>query len=80
MATLPEITDLFSRLARTLNSIEDVDDDVEEKKSINLSISKLNKSLNLTEDYRVPILEAALSLMCFKSPKVYESVTLKLGF
>ncbi|KAH9762941.1 Acyl-CoA synthetase family protein [Citrus sinensis] len=74
MATLPEITDLFSRLARTLNSIEDVDDDEEEKKSINLSISKLNKSLNLTEDYRVPILEAALSLMCFKSPKVYESV------
>lgn len=74
MATLPEITDLFSRLAQTLNGIEDVDDEGEEKGPISLSISKLNKSLNLAEDFGVSALEAALSLMCFKAPKVFDLV------
>lgn len=80
MATSPEITDLFSRLAKTLKGIEDVDDEGEEKGPISLSILKLNKYLNLTEDFRVSALEAALSLMCFKAPKVHQSIILKLGF
>lgn len=69
MNTLHEVTELFSILALHLQTLNHVEDDDEEE-SINLSISKLNQSLNLCEDSRVRVLETALSLMCFEAPKV----------
>ncbi|KAK2645383.1 hypothetical protein Ddye_020578 [Dipteronia dyeriana] len=79
MTTLPEIINIFSRLAshlQTLNrtsSIQGQDGD-DEDEAINLSISKLNHSLNLCDDSRVRVLDTALSLMCFEAPKVFDSV------
>ncbi|KAI9192442.1 hypothetical protein LWI28_022967 [Acer negundo] len=79
MITLQEIIDLFSRLAshlQTLNrtsSIQGQEGD-DEDEAINLSISKLNHSLNLCDDSRVRVLDTALSLMCFEAPKVFDSV------
>ena len=86
MTTLPEIIDLFSRLAshlQTLNSTSSIhgQDGDGEDEAIDLSISKLNHSLNLCDDSRVRVLDTALSLMCFEAPKVGPpSKILKSGF
>ncbi|KAM1587268.1 hypothetical protein ACFX1X_026788 [Malus domestica] len=79
MTTLPEITDLFARLAIHLKipndtsfpprtSKEDLDD-----AALDLSISELNQSLNPNGDSRVRVLDTVLSLMCFKAPQVFDS-------
>ena len=49
-----------------------------EEEVINVSISKLNQSLNLNENpnSRVRILDTVLSLMCFKEPQVNSSENL----
>ncbi|KAK6147717.1 hypothetical protein DH2020_018629 [Rehmannia glutinosa] len=41
---------------------------------VDLSISNLSRSLNLSEAPRARILDTALSLMCFTAPQVYDSV------
>ncbi|KAJ0030730.1 hypothetical protein Pint_13389 [Pistacia integerrima] len=74
MTTLPEIVDLFSRLTSHLQTLNQNEEEEEEESSINLSISKLNKSLNISQNSRVRVLDAALSLMCFGAPKVFDSV------
>ncbi|XP_065848956.1 uncharacterized protein [Euphorbia lathyris] len=76
---LPEIKDLFSKLAlylQTTTSTSPSNDQFEEDDSysIDLSISKLNQSLNLTGDATgVRVLDTALSIMCFKAPQVFDS-------
>ena len=68
MTTVPELTDLFAKLASHLKTLNQ---DHEEDEALSLSISKLNQSLNLSnEDSRVRVLDTALSLMCFKAPQV----------
>nr|GEW59402.1 hypothetical protein [Tanacetum cinerariifolium] len=69
MSNPPQLTALFAKLASeietTVNQSED--DDV--------LIKSLNQSLNLNEPLpRVRVLDSALSLMCFTSPQVFESV------
>ncbi|MFS7991296.1 hypothetical protein Hanom_Chr12g01069131 [Helianthus anomalus] len=69
MSSRPELTELFTELAsriETRNSQTDQSDDV--------LIADLNQSLNLNEVPRVRVLDTALSLMCFTSPQVFESV------
>ncbi|KAJ7979354.1 putative Acyl-CoA synthetase family member 4 [Quillaja saponaria] len=74
--TASEITDLFARLALHLRNLNDTVSvhDVDEENAIDLSISKLNQSLNLNENSRVRVLDAALSLMGFRAPQVFDSV------
>ncbi|OMO67302.1 hypothetical protein CCACVL1_20627 [Corchorus capsularis] len=74
MAIPPSITEIFARLASHLQLSSSQREDEEE--SLNLAISKLNQSLNLDEspDSGVRVLDTALSLMCYKSPQVYDSV------
>ncbi|KAK9275328.1 hypothetical protein L1049_022592 [Liquidambar formosana] len=70
MITVPEITDLLARLASHLQTLAP-----HEEEACDLAISKLNRSLNLSEeDSRVRVLSTALSLMCFKAPQVFDSV------
>lgn len=72
MTTVPELTDLFAKLASHLKTLNQ---DHEEEDALSLSIAKLNQSLNLSnEDSRVRVLDTALSLMCFKAPQVFNSV------
>lgn len=72
MTILPEITDLFVRLASHLNdaSSSHRNGAQEGEEALDLSISKLNMSLNLNDNSRVRVLDTALSLMCFKAPEV----------
>ncbi|KAL6331164.1 hypothetical protein AAG906_009592 [Vitis piasezkii] len=75
MSRLPEITDLFARLASNLKTLypTDKNEDCLEGAS-DPSISELNRSLNLDDEgSSVRVLDAALSLMCFKAPQVFES-------
>ncbi|KAF3439602.1 hypothetical protein FNV43_RR17880 [Rhamnella rubrinervis] len=76
MTILPEITDLFVRLASHLNDTSSSHrNGVQEgEEALDLSISKLNRSLNLNDNSRVRVLDTALSLMCFKAPEVFDSV------
>ncbi|XP_050215895.1 uncharacterized protein LOC126666998 [Mercurialis annua] len=73
-----EITDLFSKLAfhlqtLTLSHTPSPEDSNSNSDSVNLSISKLNRSFNLTgDDNRATVLDTALSLMCFKAPQVFD--------
>ncbi|XP_038699386.1 uncharacterized protein LOC119996719 [Tripterygium wilfordii] len=76
MATLHEVTDLFSKLAlhlQTLNHASLIDEQRQDDDSLDYAISKLNQSLNIDEDSRVTVLDTALSLMCFKAPEVFDS-------
>ena len=71
MSRLPEITDLFARLASNLKTLypTDKNEDCFEGAS-DPSISELNRSLNLDDEgSSVRVLDAALSLMCFKAPQ-----------
>ncbi|KHG11298.1 hypothetical protein F383_09873 [Gossypium arboreum] len=74
MATTPSITDLFAQLALHLQLPINARENEEE--TLNLSISKLNQSLNLNENpnSELRVLDTALSLMCFKSPQVFDSL------
>ncbi|XVE54092.1 hypothetical protein DITRI_Ditri03aG0053900 [Diplodiscus trichospermus] len=74
MGTSPSITELFAQLASQLQL--PIRERENEEEVINVSISKLNQSLNLNENpnSRVRVLDAALSLMCFKAPEVFDSV------
>ncbi|KAJ4831117.1 hypothetical protein Tsubulata_010633 [Turnera subulata] len=81
MSRLPEITGLFADLAlhlRTIGNTSPVNHQhhqpERENPSLDLSISKLAQSLNLTDNSRVRVLDTALSLMCFKAPQVFDSV------
>lgn len=79
MTILPELTDLFSRLAFHLNDTPSSQRNVAQggEDALDLSISELNRSLNLSDDSRVPVLDTVLSLMCFKAPEV--GLSQKLG-
>ncbi|KAA8523244.1 hypothetical protein F0562_009667 [Nyssa sinensis] len=72
MNRLSEITDLFARLASNLQTLDPKGGN--EDQACDLSIAKLNQSLNLNENSRVRVLDTALSLMCFKAPQVFDSV------
>ncbi|VVA10359.1 PREDICTED: ZEAMMB73_Zm00001d045353 [Prunus dulcis] len=79
MTTLPEITDLFARLASRLKSLNDTSfsphtakEELDEA-ALDLSISKLNHSLNPNGNSTVRVLDTVLSLMCFKAPQVFDS-------
>ncbi|KAL0308497.1 UNVERIFIED_CONTAM: hypothetical protein Sradi_5792000 [Sesamum radiatum] len=66
MSRFAEITSLFAALASNLQT-----EDPTATNEVDLSISDLNRSLNLSEAPRVRILETALSLMCFTAPQVW---------
>ncbi|XP_010242208.1 PREDICTED: uncharacterized protein LOC104586620 isoform X1 [Nelumbo nucifera] len=70
MNRLPEITDILTKLALHLQSELPSPGDEE---VCDPAISSLNQSLNLNEVSRVRVLDTALSLMCFKAPKVFGS-------
>ncbi|XP_059633100.1 uncharacterized protein LOC132275917 [Cornus florida] len=71
MSRLPEITDLFARLASNLQTLKTTVGD--EDQTCDLLISNLNCSLNLNENSRVRVLDTALSLMGFRAPQVFDS-------
>ncbi|KAL3627044.1 hypothetical protein CASFOL_028407 [Castilleja foliolosa] len=68
MLRFPEISSHFAVLASNLQAL-----DPTAANEFDLSISNLNRSLNLSEAPRVHILDTALSLMCFTAPQVYDS-------
>ncbi|XP_059431855.1 uncharacterized protein LOC132165349 isoform X2 [Corylus avellana] len=72
MTTVPEVTDLFARLASQLKTLNQ-EQKQEEEEALDHSISMFNQSLNLNnnEDSRVRVLDTALSLMCFRAPQVF---------
>ncbi|KAK1377748.1 putative Acyl-CoA synthetase family member 4 [Heracleum sosnowskyi] len=72
MSAIQEITNLFASLALNLNASNQVSESVDN--SIDLSITKFNQSLNFNQHSRVRVLDTALSLMCFTSPQVFDSV------
>ncbi|KAL2501328.1 hypothetical protein Fot_35176 [Forsythia ovata] len=72
MLNLPEISSLFASMASALQNLNPTDGN--EYPNLALSISNLNRSLNLSETPGVRVLDAALSLMCFTGPQVYDSV------
>lgn len=68
MSRFPEISSLFATIAsnhRTLDQAARRKD-----QNVDISISNLNRSLNLGGTCRVRILYTALSLMCFTAPQV----------
>lgn len=77
MASVPDLADLFARLASHLDAassshrnLAEEDDDDDDDRALQLSVSNLNRSLNLDDDSGVRVLDTALSLMCFKAPQV----------
>ncbi|GFP92655.1 hypothetical protein PHJA_001409700 [Phtheirospermum japonicum] len=68
MSRFPDISSLFAALASNLQAL-----DPTAANEFELSISNLNRSLNLSEAPRVQTLDTALSLMCFTAPQVYDS-------
>lgn len=73
MTSMPELTDLFARLASHLNDTSlphHTTKQVQNEAALDLSISELNHSLNLNDNSRVRVLDTVLSLMCFKAPQV----------
>ncbi|XP_004288942.1 PREDICTED: uncharacterized protein LOC101299132 [Fragaria vesca subsp. vesca] len=77
MTSVPELTDLFTRLATHLNDTSlphRTSQDQQAESALGLSISNLNQSLNLGGNSRVRVLDTVLSLMCFKAPQVFDSV------
>ncbi|XP_010545347.1 PREDICTED: uncharacterized protein LOC104817755 [Tarenaya hassleriana] len=76
MSSPPAISDLLAVLASRIQHISPEnhdEDDMEASSSLELSISELNIALSLSDDSRVMVLDAALSLMCFKAPQVFDS-------
>ncbi|EEF48064.1 conserved hypothetical protein [Ricinus communis] len=73
MATLEEITDLFSKLAFHLQTLSHASSPKDSNSFIDLSISKLNQSLNIIDNTQTRVLDTALSLMCFRAPQVFDS-------
>ncbi|GAV77682.1 hypothetical protein CFOL_v3_21153 [Cephalotus follicularis] len=75
-STLPEIIDLFAGLASHLKTLNQNQNKEEEEvtAALDLSISKLNQTLNLNDNSRGRVLDTALSLMCFKAPQVFDTV------
>ncbi|KAH7519201.1 hypothetical protein FEM48_Zijuj08G0010600 [Ziziphus jujuba var. spinosa] len=75
MTILLEITDLFARLASHSNDSLACHHNLiqEGEEALDRSISKLNQSLNLSDNSRVGVLDTVLSLMCFKAPEVFDS-------
>ncbi|XP_050376284.1 uncharacterized protein LOC126793721 [Argentina anserina] len=76
MTSVPELTDLFARLASHLNDTSSphrTSQNSEDEAALDLSISNLTQSLN-PGDSRVRVLDTVLSLMCFKAPQVFDSV------
>ena len=76
MASVPDLADLFARLASHLDAASSShrnlaeEDDDDDDRALQLSVSNLNRSLNLDDDSGVRVLDTALSLMCFKAPQV----------
>ncbi|XP_052199505.1 uncharacterized protein LOC127806323 [Diospyros lotus] len=73
MSKLPEINDLFARLAVNLQTLDPTAEN-ENQEPLDGMISNLNQSLNLPEGSRARVLDTALSLMCFRAPQVFDSV------
>ncbi|KAL3532613.1 hypothetical protein ACH5RR_006134 [Cinchona calisaya] len=75
---LSDITSLFAKLASTTTtSLETLDPTarIEDDEDLTITISNLNRSLNLTQtEPRLRVLDTALALMCFTAPQVFESV------
>uniref|UniRef100_M1AL38 Uncharacterized protein n=1 Tax=Solanum tuberosum TaxID=4113 RepID=M1AL38_SOLTU len=70
MSTVPEIRSLFVSLASELKSISPATGN--EAPNMDLSITNLNRSLNLAETIsRVRVLDTALSALCFTSSQVF---------
>ncbi|KAK1258362.1 hypothetical protein QJS04_geneDACA009294 [Acorus gramineus] len=65
MKGLPEITHLFTKLASDLRSSEVDNNDH--------TLVSLNETLNLDRRSEVRVLDAALSILCFKAPQVFDS-------
>ncbi|XP_023744382.1 uncharacterized protein LOC111892557 isoform X1 [Lactuca sativa] len=72
MSNLLELTGLFSRLASQIETGNGDTDNADQ--SDDVLVAALNQSLNLSEQSRVRVLDTALSLMCFTSPQVFDSV------
>jgi tRNA 2-selenouridine synthase SelU len=71
MTTVPEVADLFARLASHLKTLNQEQEQEQQEEALDHSILMLNQSLNLNnEDSRVRVLDTALSLMCFRAPQV----------
>ncbi|KAL9677467.1 hypothetical protein QQ045_005699 [Rhodiola kirilowii] len=73
--TPPDLLDLFARLASTSTTTSSSSSAIDDA-AVNDTISKLNTCLNVEgqeTDSRVRVLDAALSLLCFKAPQVYDS-------
>ncbi|CAA3015772.1 Hypothetical predicted protein [Olea europaea subsp. europaea] len=72
MSSFPELSSLFATMASSLQNLDAMNGN--DDPNLALSISNLNRSLNLSETPGVRVLDAALSLMCYTGPQVYDSV------
>ncbi|KAK4765635.1 hypothetical protein SAY86_026725 [Trapa natans] len=84
MRSVTEITDVFAALASYVEVSNHISSVVteDEEKSLDLAISKLNRSLNLdgeTDDPTVHFLNTALSSMCFTASQVFDSAIERLA-
>ncbi|CAL9245657.1 unnamed protein product [Arabidopsis halleri] len=78
MSSPSAVADLLAALAYRLQNGDQIfEEEVEEStSSMGLAISELNRSLTLDiggEDSGVRVLDASLSVMCFKAPQVFDS-------
>ncbi|CAN8254136.1 unnamed protein product [Cochlearia groenlandica] len=72
----PSVADLLAALAYRLQNGNLVLEEDDPSSSMGRAISELNRSLTLDTDgeiSRVRVLDAAISLMCFKAPQVFDS-------
>nr|GMD52588.1 uncharacterized protein LOC109169005 isoform X1 [Ipomoea batatas] len=73
MSKLPEITSLFTALASKLRDVETRAEN--EDQNLDHAVGNLSRLLNLSETTpKVPVLDTALSLMCFTAPQVFDSM------
>lgn len=72
MTIVPEVNELFAKLASHISGVSSFNSNgvEEDDEVLNLAISNLNRSLNPDEISGVRVLDTALSLMCFKAPQV----------
>ncbi|KAL1190895.1 hypothetical protein V5N11_025639 [Cardamine amara subsp. amara] len=78
MSSPSAVADLLAALSHRLQNGNQLfeEEPAESSSSMGLAISELNRSLTLDiggEDSGVRVLDAALSLMCFKAPQVFDS-------
>nr|XP_027066099.1 uncharacterized protein LOC113691970 isoform X1 [Coffea arabica] len=74
MTKFSEITSLFSSLASNAGALDPTATN-EDDEDLAITISNLNRSLNLSETQpSTRVLDTALSLMCFTAPQVFQSV------